>query len=94
MSNSSKFFVAGSEKFSQSGSSQTLTRLQPGMHVLWEGQECLVEMVNDGSARVRPIAKRERVIVPATGAEAGKRIVIYSKAPAAYISPNSEIPIL
>lgn len=72
----------------------TLTILQPGMRVLFEGRVCVVELVSDGSARVRPVEAIERVIVPATGPHAGKRVVIHSKPRAAYISPNSELPIL
>lgn len=72
----------------------TLPRLTVGMLVLFEGQVQRVVKVNDCCARIVPVEKRVKVIVPATGKNAGQRLTIAVQERGCNISPESEIPIL
>lgn len=72
----------------------TLTRLQPGMLVLAAGLRCRVVLVNDSRAKLQPVDRRERVVLPQTGKDAGKTVIIRERLPAFDVSPNSEVPIL
>lgn len=72
----------------------TLTYLQPGMCVLHAGRPCRVEMVNDCRARLRPLHRVQRTVLPATGARAGQAVTFTAPEACFSISPNSELPIL
>ena len=72
----------------------TLTRLQPGMRVRYEGGPHRVVMVNDCRALLERERRVVRVITPATGPNAGKEIRITTTGQRHSISPNSELPIL
>ncbi|MCW5554466.1 MAG: hypothetical protein KIS67_20200 [Verrucomicrobiae bacterium] len=73
---------------------KTLTYLQPGMTVLFDGEPHRVTMVNDCRARIEPMAKRTQEIRPATGANAGRRITFSARQAGHNISPDSPLPIL
>lgn len=69
----------------------SLTYLQQGWRVLFEGRVCVVETVNDCTARLRPAAGQEKRYTPQTGRDAGKTIIIKTKARAFYVSPNAPL---
>lgn len=73
---------------------QTLSRLQPGMVVEFQGEHWRVTKVNDCCARLIPLRKADKTFTPVTGPNAGKTISIESSRDAINISPNSEIPII
>lgn len=72
----------------------TLTYLQPGMRVNFEGRPHRVVMVNECRARIVPEEKRHKEIIPATGRHAGQRITILADEAGHNISPNSELEVL
>ena len=78
----------------QLNETQTLTRLQPGMIIRRSGELWRVVMVNDCRARVVPIDKQVKTFTPATGLNAGKKLVIESSGGGENISPNSEVEIV
>jgi hypothetical protein len=71
-----------------------LTRLR--LHDVVEAERRLwrVSLVNDCRARLTPISKQRREIVPATGKNAGKPVTIESTGDCISISPNSELDII
>ena len=74
--------------------SDTLTKLQPGHIVMFNGARHRVTMVNDCRARIVPMEKVETQVEQIID---GKKVVVasFSKYGAGQnISPNSEIPIL
>lgn len=74
--------------------SDTLTKLQPGMIVLFDGARHRVVMVNESRARIVPMEKVETQVEQIID---GKKVVVasFSKYGAGQnISPNSEIPIV
>jgi len=73
---------------------ETLSRLQPGHVLAFDGTEYVVAMVNDSRALCIPITKVKRTVTPSTGANAGKSIQIESTGAPISISPNSLCPIL
>lgn len=64
------------------------------MLVLFEGRVQRVVKVNDCCARIVPVDKAVRVIVPATGKNAGKTLTIAVQERGCNISPESELPIV
>ena len=74
--------------------SETLTRLQPGMRVLFAGAVHRVVMVNECRAPIVPVAKTVRTFVPKTGKSAGQRLVIESTDRGQNISPDSELEVV
>lgn len=72
----------------------TLSRLQPGMVVRFEGRPHRVSMVNDCRARLQPVAKRVKTFVPAPGKSAGQRVQVASEPAGHNVSPNAELPIV
>lgn len=68
----------------------TLTRLQPGMIVRWNGAEHRVAFVNDCRAHIIPLAKVTVQIKP----RFGPPCTFQRTQPGMDISPNSEIEIL
>jgi hypothetical protein len=74
--------------------SDTLTKLQPGMIVLFDGARHRVVMVNESRARIVPMEKVETQVKQIID---GKKVVVasFSKYGAGQnISPNSEIEIV
>lgn len=71
-----------------------LTRLQPGMEIVYAGERCRVLMVNDCRALVQPIAQRRRTVTPQTGRYAGKTRTFTEPRKKISISPNAEVDIL
>jgi len=69
---------------------ETLSRLQPGHVLAFDGVEYVVAMVNDSRALCHPVAKVKRTINTA----GGKSIQIESTGAPISISPNSLCPIL
>lgn len=72
----------------------TLTVLQPGMLVLFEGAPHRVVMVNESRALIECERRVTRVIRPETGPHAGQEVRITSTGQRHSISPNSELPTL
>ena len=72
----------------------SITILQPGMRVLYEGEPHRVLVVNDSGAVVEAEARQLRTITPQTGPAAGQQVNIWAAPKRHHISANSELPIL
>lgn len=70
--------------------SATLSHLQPGHVVEFEGERWLVTMVNDCRARLVPQQKKVVVVVTASG----KSATFQRYGASINVSPNSELPVV
>lgn len=70
--------------------STTLSHLQPGHVVEFEGERWLVTMVNDCRARLVPQQKKVVVVVTASG----KSVTFQRYGASINVSPNSELPVV
>ena len=73
---------------------QTLSRLQPGMVVRYDGRPHRVVMVNDCRARIVAVERRTREFVPQTGPGAGVPVRLTVAEAGHNISPDSDCEIL
>ena len=72
----------------------TLTRLQVGMVVLYEGRRHRVALVNECRAKIVPLEKRVKEFLPRTGANAGRPVLLVTEACGHNISPESELEVI